>query len=80
MPDLEIVTASGPTRVFTLLRDARPLLINFGEPGSVKNTRGDHVRLIDAKYDGAWELPAVGVVPSPDAVLVRPDGYIGWVK
>ena len=80
MPDLEIITATGPVRVFTLLHEARPLLINFREPGAVANTWGDHVRVIDAKYDGKWELPAVGEVPSPSAVLVRPDGYIGWTN
>jgi 3-(3-hydroxy-phenyl)propionate hydroxylase len=80
MPDLEIITAAGPTRVFSLLHEAQPLLINFGEPGAAANTWGDHVRVIDAKYHGTWDLPAVGIVPSPTAVFVRPDGYIAWVK
>jgi 3-(3-hydroxy-phenyl)propionate hydroxylase len=80
MPDLEINTAAGPARVFSLLHEARPLLINFGEPGDVANTWGDHVRVIDARYHGTWDLPAVGIVPSPIAVFVRPDGYIAWVK
>jgi len=79
MPDLEIITSDGPVRVFSLLHEARPLLINFGEPGAVENTWGDHVRVIDASFEGKWDLPAVGIVPSPAAVLVRPDGYIGWV-
>jgi hypothetical protein len=33
MPDLDLVTADGPLRVFTLLHDARPVLLNLGEPG-----------------------------------------------
>jgi 3-(3-hydroxy-phenyl)propionate hydroxylase len=80
MPDLDIVTTDGPLRVFTLLHDARPALINFGERGGFDITPwADRVRLIDAKYAGAWELPAIGVVTAPSAVLIRPDGYVAWV-
>ena len=61
MPDLDLVTADGPLRVFTLLHDARPVLLNLGEPGGFDITPwADRVQLIDAKYDGAWELPALG--------------------
>jgi 2-polyprenyl-6-methoxyphenol hydroxylase-like FAD-dependent oxidoreductase len=80
MPDLDLVTASGPLRVFTLLHDARPVLLNLGEPGGLRLTPwADRVQLIDAKYVGTWELPAIGVVTAPTAVLVRPDGYVAWV-
>jgi 2-polyprenyl-6-methoxyphenol hydroxylase-like FAD-dependent oxidoreductase len=80
MPDLDLVTGDGPLRVFTLLRDARPVLLNLGEPGGFDITpRADRVQLIDAKYDGAWELPAIGAVTAPTAVLIRPDGYVAWV-
>ena len=80
MPDLDLVTANGPLRVFTLLHDARPLLLNLGEPGGFDITRwADRVQLIDAKYDSAWELPALGAVTAPSAVLIRPDGYVAWV-
>jgi Aromatic-ring hydroxylase, C-terminal len=37
------------------------------------------VQLIDAKYDGVWELPALGAVIAPSAVLIRPDGHVAWV-
>ena len=74
------VTANGPLRVFTLLHDARPVLLNLGEPGSFDIAPwADRVKLIDAKYDGAWELPVLGAVPAPTAVLIRPDGYVAWV-
>jgi 3-(3-hydroxy-phenyl)propionate hydroxylase len=33
MTDLDLVNAKGPLRVFTLLHDARPVLLNLGEPG-----------------------------------------------
>jgi 2-polyprenyl-6-methoxyphenol hydroxylase-like FAD-dependent oxidoreductase len=80
MPDLDLVTANGPLRVFTLLHDARPVLINFGEPGGFDITLwADRVQLIGAKYDGPWELPAIGAVTAPTAMLVRPDGYVAWV-
>jgi 2-polyprenyl-6-methoxyphenol hydroxylase-like FAD-dependent oxidoreductase len=80
MPDLDLVTADGPLRVFTLLHDARPVLLNLGEPGGFDITPwADRVQLIDAKYVGAWELPALGAVPAPTAVLIRPDGYVAWV-
>ncbi len=80
MPDLDLVTANGPLRVFTRLHDARPVLLNLGEPGGIDITPwADRVRLIDAKYVGTWELPAIGAVPAPTVVLIRPDGYVAWV-
>jgi 3-(3-hydroxy-phenyl)propionate hydroxylase len=80
MPDLDLVIADGPVRVFTLLHDARPLLLNLGEPGSVDISQwAERVRLIDATYDGSWELPVLGEVTAPTAVLIRPDGYVAWV-
>ncbi|MDY6946317.1 MAG: hypothetical protein SXG53_11405, partial [Pseudomonadota bacterium] len=69
----------GPLRVFTLLHAARPVLINFAEPGSVDSKRwAARIRTIDARYAGKWELPALGTVPAPAAVLVRPDGHVAW--
>jgi 3-(3-hydroxy-phenyl)propionate hydroxylase len=80
MPDLDLVTANCPVRVFTLLQDARPVLINFGERGVFDIARwAERVQSIDAGYDGPWELPALGAVAAPAAVLIRPDGYVAWV-
>jgi 3-(3-hydroxy-phenyl)propionate hydroxylase len=80
MPDLDLVTADGPRRVFELLHAAKPALLNLGEPGAFDITpwRG-RVQLIDAEYVGEWELPVLGVVGAPVAVLIRPDGYVAWV-
>ena len=80
MPDLDLMTADGPLRVFELLHHARPLLLNLGRSGDIDITPwADRVKLIDAGYQGEWELPVLGVVSAPAAVLVRPDGYVAWV-
>ena len=80
MPDLDLVTANGPLRVFALLHNARPVLLNLGESGGFDITPwADRVQLITAKYAGNWELPVLGRVAAPAAVLIRPDGYIAWV-
>ena len=79
MPDLDVHTADGPTRVFTLLHDARPVLLNLGEPGGFDiSPWANRVRLVDAKHDGVWELPVLGEVAAPPAVVIRPDGHVAW--
>jgi 3-(3-hydroxy-phenyl)propionate hydroxylase len=80
MPDLDLVSANDPLRIFTLLHDARPVLLNLGEPGGLDITPwADRVQVVDAKYVGTWELPVLGAVTAPAAVLIRPDGYVAWV-
>jgi len=80
MPDLDLTTANGPLRVYSLLHDAQSVLLNLGNPGDLDITPwADRVRLIYAKYDGVWNLPALGPVAAPPAVLIRPDGYVAWV-
>jgi 3-(3-hydroxy-phenyl)propionate hydroxylase len=79
MPDLDVHTADGPTRVFTLLHDARPVLLNLGEPGGFDITPwAARVQMIDAQHVGTWELPVLGEVTAPSAVLIRPDGHVAW--
>jgi 2-polyprenyl-6-methoxyphenol hydroxylase-like FAD-dependent oxidoreductase len=77
MPDLDLATDRGPARVFEWLHRARPVLINFGKPRAFASRAG--VPVVDAQYAGPWELPVVGTVSPPQAVLVRPDGYVAWV-
>jgi 3-(3-hydroxy-phenyl)propionate hydroxylase len=80
MPDLDLLCGGDVVRVYDLLHTARPVLINFGESGSVAvGPWADRVRLLDASYTGAWKLPVIGAVDSPLAVLVRPDGHVAWV-
>ena len=79
MPDLDLHTADGPTRVFTLLHDARPVLLDLGEPGGFDITPwANRVRLVDARHDGVWQLPVLGEVAAPPALLIRPDGHVAW--
>ena len=80
IPDLDLSTSDGPRRVFTLLHEARPALLNVGPPGHLDiRPWEDRVQLIDAAYGGPWELPVLGAVSAPEAVLIRPDGYVAWV-
>jgi len=79
MPDLDLVTAGGQVRVYTLLHEARPVLLSLGGPGGLDiKPWNERVRLIDAAYGGTWELPVLGEVPAPAAVLIRPDGHVAW--
>ena len=79
MPDFDLITASGPLRVFALLQGARPVLLNLDERGFDITPWADRVRQVDATYVGVSELPIIGAVPPPTAVLIRPDGYVAWV-
>jgi 2-polyprenyl-6-methoxyphenol hydroxylase-like FAD-dependent oxidoreductase len=80
MPDLDLVTADGEVRASTLLHDARAVLLNLGEPwASDLCPWSDRVSAIDADHGGDWELPVLGRVAAPAAVLIRPDGYVAWV-
>jgi 2-polyprenyl-6-methoxyphenol hydroxylase-like FAD-dependent oxidoreductase len=79
MPDLDIITADGPARMFELLHQARPVLLEFGGPSLDIGAWTDRVPHVSATYTGPWELPVTGEVAAPTAVLVRPDGYVAWV-
>lgn len=82
MPDLDLLGAAGPLRAYELLHGGRAALLNFGEPGALAETAApwaERVQLVDAECDGPWELPVVGEVSAPEAVLIRPDGHVAWV-
>jgi 3-(3-hydroxy-phenyl)propionate hydroxylase len=84
MPDLDVQTADGPTRVFTLLHDARPVLLNFGGLDVSPRASFDaspwanRIRVVDAGPLGTCELPVIGEVAAPPAALIRPDGHVAW--
>jgi len=79
MPDLDLIVAKGATRAYTLLHDAKPVLLNLNELNIELGGWADRVELINAKYSGKWDLPVIGEVNAPSAVLIRPDGYVAWV-
>lgn len=79
MPDLDIANPAGPARVYGLLQRARPVLLEFGGPELELGAWAGRVQHVKATYDGAWQLPVLGQVAPPTAVLVRPDGYAAWV-
>ncbi|EJC79211.1 2-polyprenyl-6-methoxyphenol hydroxylase-like oxidoreductase [Rhizobium leguminosarum bv. trifolii WSM2297] len=80
MPDLDLTTSDGPLRVYALLQNVQPLLLNLAAPGSLDiGPWSGRVQLLDSSYDGVWELPALGAVSAPTAALIRPDGYVAWV-
>jgi 2-polyprenyl-6-methoxyphenol hydroxylase-like FAD-dependent oxidoreductase len=79
VPDLDLETADGPMRAFELLHDARPVVLDLTGAGRVDVAPwGGRVRLVEARHDGAWELPVIGEVPAPGAVVIRPDGHVAW--
>jgi 3-(3-hydroxy-phenyl)propionate hydroxylase len=80
MPDLDLTTADGPRRVFELLHGARPLLLDLGRPGGLGlGPWAGRVQFVAADHEGEWELPVLGTISAPAAVLIRPDGYVAWV-
>ncbi|ASG24060.1 FAD-dependent monooxygenase [Nitrospirillum viridazoti] len=80
MPDLDLITADGPRRLYTYLHQARPVFLTLGPDTGIDLTPwGERLQRVDASYDGLWELPALGPVPAPASVLIRPDGYVAWV-
>jgi hypothetical protein len=80
MPDLELSGAEGPQRVYPLLHEARPVLLDLGRPAGLDvGPWADRVQTVEAEYGGAWKLPGIGAVSAPTGVLIRPDGYVAWV-
>ncbi len=80
IPDLDLGTTGGPRRLFSFLHGARGMLVHFAPRGPANIAPwAERLQIIDASYTGVWELPVVGVVPTPKSVLVRPDGHVAWV-
>lgn len=82
MPDLDLVTAEGTRRVFSLLHPGRAVLLGVGDARGVLDVGAPwsgRVRCLRAQYEGPWDLPGLGAVTPPTGVLVRPDGHVAWV-
>ncbi|MFJ9715329.1 FAD-dependent monooxygenase [Streptomyces sp. NPDC101213] len=83
VPDADLKTPDGATRVHELLHAARPVLLDLRGSAEVAAAAGDwadRVDLVEARSeDDHWSVPAVGEIPAPAALLVRPDGHVAWV-
>jgi 2-polyprenyl-6-methoxyphenol hydroxylase-like FAD-dependent oxidoreductase len=81
MPDLDLVVEGRTLNLFTLLHRTRGVLLHFGRRGGIDVAPwADRIDVVDTEYDGVWELPVIGRVTAPSAVLVRPDGHVAWVR
>ncbi|MER8002664.1 FAD-dependent monooxygenase [Streptomyces sp. NPDC095613] len=74
LPNLPLVTEDeGPTDIVRLLRDGRPLLLLASDADAsltkAAESRPDTLRTVRVRAETA--LPS-------EALLVRPDGYVGW--
>ena len=83
VPDADIETAGGATRVYELLHAARPILLDLRGSAALAAALegwGDRVDLVNARnQDGHWSVPSVGEITPPAALLIRPDGHVAWV-
>lgn len=79
MPDLDVLTSDGVRSVFSFIHQASPLLLQLNDDSLDITPWAPRVQHVKARYDGKWELPVLGEVTAPHAVLVRPDGYVAWV-
>jgi PncC family amidohydrolase len=76
---IQVDVAVEHERARTLLEDARPVLLDLGGAGGFDlSPWAERVRMVDARHDGVWELPVLGEIPAPPAVLIRPDGHVAW--
>lgn len=79
MPDLDLRTANGSVRLFTLLHAARPVLLDLAGPAPIDlSPWGGRIHRVEAEHGPSCELPVIGEVELPPAVLIRPDGHVGW--
>jgi hypothetical protein len=75
-PDLRMATQDGSsTRVAELMRQARPLLLDFTADGRVAaTTAGDGELVSTLVVRPEWGTAAA------DALLIRPDGIVAWAS
>ncbi|WP_406293675.1 FAD-dependent monooxygenase [Embleya sp. NBC_00888] len=83
VPDADLKTPDGATRVHELLHAARPVLLDLrggAEPAATAEGWADRVDLVEAQSeDEHWPVPGGGETPAPAALLIRPDGHVAWV-
>ncbi|PWI09315.1 hypothetical protein DIZ27_18590 [Streptomyces sp. NWU339] len=82
VPDADLNTSEGPVYVYELLHAARPVLLDLrgsAEVAAAAKGWADRVDLVEARSeDDHWPVPAIGEIPAPTALLIRPDGHVAW--
>lgn len=82
VPDADLKTPDGATRVYELLHAARPVLLDLrgsAEVAAAAEGWAGRVDLVEARSeDDNWTVPAAGEIPAPTALLIRPDGHVAW--
>ncbi|WTY77707.1 FAD-dependent monooxygenase [Streptomyces phaeochromogenes] len=84
VPDADLKTPDDATRVYELLHPARPVLLDLrgsDEVAAAAEGWADRVDLVEARSeDDHWPVPAIGEIPAPAALLIRPDGHVAWAS
>lgn len=79
VPDLQMETADGAARLYEHLHDAKALLLDLDTTAHIDlGPWSERVKHVAATCPGPWELPIIGAVETPSALLIRPDGYVAW--
>lgn len=69
--------------LLSLVQIPRPPLPIVRRPprwrSAVVASAGDRVQRVTGLCDSPWDMPVVGRVSAPEAVLLRPEGYVAWV-
>ncbi|MET7297336.1 FAD-dependent monooxygenase [Embleya sp. NPDC005575] len=84
VPDADLKTSDGATRVHELLHAARPVLLDLRGSAKVAAAAegwADRVDLVEARSeDDHWPVPGGREIPAPAALLIRPDGHVAWAS
>jgi 3-(3-hydroxy-phenyl)propionate hydroxylase len=84
VPDVSIRSGGTTSRIYNLLHPAKTVLLDFSDSdqlGTATAAWQGRVNVIQASCSPEpWALPGAGTVAVPTALLIRPDGYVGWVN
>ncbi|MGP4025779.1 FAD-dependent monooxygenase [Actinomadura sp. 3N407] len=68
-PDMELKNDRGTFRLVDLLHPGRPVLLDLADRADLRAAADDRVDVVTAATTGD---------DAPDALLIRPDGYVAW--
>ncbi|MFI1018254.1 FAD-dependent monooxygenase [Streptomyces sp. NPDC020965] len=84
VPDADLKTPDGASRIYELLHAARPVLLDLrgnAELAMVVEGWADRVDLVEARsVQDHWPVPSRGDIAAPAALLIRPDGHVAWAS